>query len=122
MQEELISYTNPHKDGWMDKGTLCARSSYNCTTLQPTNTQKQLPLWPLTCDEVAKFGVEASVVVRAAEACYNVVSRDTLLQGNIVHARVEGGRLIIYIQNWPTHTNTQTERHEDTQIDVHEDK
>lgn len=108
-------------DGWT-KVLLGAHSPHKCTTLQPTDTQKQLPLRPLTCDEVAKFCVEASVVVRAAEARYNVVSRDTLLQGNIVHGGVEGGRLIIYIQNWPTHTNTQTERHEDTQIDVHEDK
>lgn len=53
----------------------------------------------LTCDEIAQFSVQACIVIGADETSYNVVSGDVLLQGNIVHARVEGGRLIIYIQD-----------------------
>lgn len=85
----------------MDKNTKCVsrlRSPQQCNTV--AHRQKQIPLWPLTCDEVAKFSIEASVVVRAAELYYRAISRDILQERNIVHARIEGGRLIVYIQNW----------------------
>lgn len=78
--------------------------------------------WPLTCDEIAKLRIEASIVVRAGEASYNVISGDALLQGDIVHSRVEGRRLIVNIQNWGAHTNAQNARWEETGTDVYEDK
>lgn len=76
---------------------------YNTVVLHRQNQSRR---WPLTCDEVAKLCIEASVIIRAGETSYNVISRDALLQGDIVHTRVEGRRLIVNIQNWWAHTQT----------------
>lgn len=85
------------------KGRYTNTNMHNAAVLHTPNRPQR---WPLTCDEVAKLCIEASVVIGAGETSYNVISRDALLQGDIVHTRVEGRRLIVNVQNWWAHTQT----------------
>lgn len=97
-------HTLIHTGRWTNTRHMHNYTNYTNTVVLHRQIQPQR--WPLTCDEVAKLCIEAGVVIRAGETRYNVISRDALLQGDIVHTRVEGRRLIVNVQNWWAHAQT----------------